>query len=214
MNGVGHMRITKEAKKNNRKKILEVAKKLFAQKGYEQTTTRDISLACGMAKGTLFNYFKSKETLAMTLVSQAMEDGRKVYQRRKTGNESFEEDLFLLIASELRTLRPFRKYIGPVLEGGMSIFFRSCPCEAGEKAREAHLETVGHILAYHGFENRDYSIIVTLYWSLYLGILAHWSKDDSENQSATLTLVDYSMQMFTSTVLGNISRHHPAVSNG
>jgi len=207
------MRITKEAKENNRKKILEVAEQLFTQKGYELTTTRDISMACGMAKGTLFNYFKSKETLAMTLVSRAMESGRKAYHRRKTGEESFEEDLFLLIASELRALRPFRKYIGPVLESGMSVFFKACPCEAGEKAREAHLETVAHILTFHGFESRDSSIIITLYWSLYLGILAYWSRDDSENQAETLTLIDYSVQMFAGTVFGNISRHHTAVSN-
>jgi AcrR family transcriptional regulator len=207
------MRITKEAKENNRKKILEVAKKLFAQKGYELTTTRDISLACGMAKGTLFNYFKSKETLAMTLVALAMESGREAYQHRKTGDESFEEDLFLLIASELRSLKPYRKYIGPVLESGMSVFSKACPCEAGDRAREAHLEAVAHILEIHGFESRESSIIITLYRSLYLGILAHWSRDDSVNQAETLTLIDYSMQMFASTAFGNISQHHNAVAN-
>lgn len=207
------MRITKEAKENNRKKILEVAAKLFAQKGYEQTTTRDISVASGMAKGTLFNYFQSKETLAMTLVAGAMESGRKTYQGRKTGEENFEEDLFLLIASELRALKSYRNYIGPVLESGMSVFSKACPCEAGDKTREAHLETVIHILASHGFETSDASIITTLYWSLYLGILAHWSKDDSENQAQTLTLIDYSMQMFAGTVFGNIVQTCSAVSN-
>jgi len=131
----------------------------------------------------------------------------------KAAEESFEEDLFLLIASELRALRPFRQYIGPVLESGMSVFAKACPCEAGDKAREAHLETVAHILAFHGFESRESSIIITLYWSLYLGILAHWSRDDSENQVETLTLIDYSVQMFAGTVFGNISRHHTAVSN-
>ncbi len=207
------MRITKEAKENNRRKILEVADQLFAQKGYESTTTRDISMACGMAKGTLFNYFKSKETLAMTLVARAMESGRKAYERRKTGEERFEEDLFLLIVSELRALKSYRKYIGPVLESAMSVFSKACPCEAGEKAREAHLETVAHILSIHGFETRDSPVIITLYWSLYLGILAHWSRDTSNNQAETLTLVDYSMQMFAGTVSGNIVHNHQTVSN-
>lgn len=207
------MRITQEAKEQNRNKILEVAKILFAQKGYEQTTTRDISIACGMAKGTLFNYFKSKETLAMTMVADAMEAGRELYERRKSGEERFVEDLFLLIASELRALRPYRTYIGPALESGMSVFSKTSPCEAGNNARRVHLKTVADILSAHGYESSSSSIVITLYWSLYLGILAHWSNDNSDNQAETLTLVDFSMHMFTNTVSGNILPEQKSICN-
>ncbi len=198
------MRITKEAKEKNRKNILETAEKLFALKGYEQTTTRDISEACGMAKGTLFNYFNSKETLAMTLVAHAMESGRQTYLRRKSGDESLAEELFLLVASELRALRPYRSYIGPVLESGMSFFAKKSTCAAGEQARQSHLRAVAAALEGHGFAFMHNSIAVTLYWSLYFGILAHWSGDQSENQAETLTLADYSMQVFVNTISGNI----------
>lgn len=198
------MRITQEAKEKNREKILETAEKLFAGKGYEETTTRDISEACGMAKGTLFNYFKSKETLAMTLVAQAMESGRQTYLRRKAGDESLVEELFLLVASELRALRPYRSYIGPVLESGMSLFAKKSTCPAGDEVRRIHLKTVEAALASHGFAFIQHSIPVTLYWALYLGILAHWSGDQSENQVETLTLADYSMQVFVNTISANI----------
>jgi len=204
------MRITQQAKAENRIKILNMSQKLFNRLGYEKTTTRDISEACGMAKGTLFNYFKSKETLAMTMVADAMETGQKQYKSRKSGDENFEEELFLLIASELRALRPFRHYIGPVLESGMSVFSKISSCEAGDKARKSHLETVLKILLTHGFESAEDSIIITMYWSLYLGILAHWSRDNSDRQSETLTLVDYAMHMFTSTVVGEIQLYRQA----
>lgn len=207
------MRITKEAKDNNRKNILATAQKLFTQKGYEQTTTRDISAACGMAKGTLFNYFKSKETLAMTIVANAMEEGQVLYGKRRSGEEGFAEDLFLFIASELRTLKPFRSYIGPVLESGMSVFSKKFPCEAGTNARKNHLQQIANILETHGYTTPDDSITVTLYWSLYLGILAHWSRDTSFNQAETLTLVDYSMQVFTNTVSGNFAQEFESISN-
>lgn len=198
------MRITQEEKEKTRAKILEVAANLFHRQGYEKSTTRDISKACGIAKGTLFNYFPSKETLAMTLVADAMEAGRAHYLERRNGEESLEEDMFLFVASELRALRPFRKYIGPVLESTMSVFAKGSTCPAGEKARQAHLRTVGKILATHNFEIEDTSIPVTLYWSLYLGILAHWSKDDSELQQESLALLDYSMRVFGATISGNI----------
>lgn len=198
------MRITQEAKENNRKKILNVAATLFRELGYEKTTTRDISKGCGMAKGTLFNYFPSKETLAMTLVADAMEEGRLRYLKRRNGEESLEEEMFLFVASELRALRPFRKYIGPVLESTMSVFAKSSSCPAGEKARREHLLTVANILAGHNYQIDEKSVAVTLYWSLYLGILAHWSRDESELQQESLALLDYSMKVFGATVSGNI----------
>ena len=206
------MRITQEAKEKTRKTILESTENLFAERGFEQTTTRDISAASGIAKGTLFNYFKSKETLAMTLVAGAMESGKKQYERRTTGEEGLVEELFLFIASELRALKPFRKYIGPVLESSMSVFSKKSTCPAGEEAKHNHLKTVGRILAKHGFEMEHDSIVVTLYWSLYLGILAHWSNDDTHNQSETLGLIDYSMQTFANTISAN-SGVEQAVSN-
>lgn len=197
------MRITKEAKERNRTKILEVAESLFSMNGYECTTTRDISKAAGIAKGTLFNYFNSKETLAMTLVAEAMESGRKMYMRRRSGDETLVEDLFLFIATELRALKSFRKYIGPVLESSMSIFAKKNICSAGAQAKAGHLNIVKKILAKHGFEMEHDSISVTLYWALYLGILAHWSKDTTRNQAETLTLVDYSVQTFVNTISAN-----------
>ncbi|MFH0780978.1 MAG: TetR/AcrR family transcriptional regulator [Pseudomonadota bacterium] len=204
------MRITQEAKRQNRQKILETAATLFNEQGYEKTTTRDISKACGMAKGTIFNYFPSKETLAMTMVAEAMEEGRQTYLKRRSGAENLLEDLFLFVASELRALRSFRLYIGPVLESGMSVFAKHSNCPAGEEARLAHLNTVGSILEDHDFEIPENSVTVTLYWSLYLGLLAHWSKDTSDNQQETLALLDYSMRVFTSIIAG----HLPQLDDG
>lgn len=198
------MRITQETKEKNRKKILETAAALFHGKGYEKTTTRDISKACGMAKGTLFNYFPSKETLAMTMVAEAMEQGRINYYKRRKGEEGLVEDLFLFVASELRALKPFRMYIGPVLERSMSVFSKQSTCPAGEQARLSHLETIGAILLEHDFQLDGDSIVITLYWSLYLGVLAHWSKDSTTHQQATLALLDYSMKVFATTITGDI----------
>lgn len=196
------MRITQQAKEENRRKILASAATLFHEQGYEKTTTRDISMACGMAKGTLFNYFPSKETLAMTMVAEAMEQGRLRYLNRKKGDETLVEELFLFIASELRALQPFRTYIGPVLESSMSVFSKQAICPAGEKARQDHLQTVGGIISSHDYTLIPDSIAVTLYWSLYLGVLAHWSKDGSDKQQETLALLDYSINLFALTISG------------
>jgi AcrR family transcriptional regulator len=55
-------------------KILDVAAKLFMEKGYEQTTMQDIVDGIGMSKGAIFHHFKSKEDV-MDGVIQHMAEG-------------------------------------------------------------------------------------------------------------------------------------------
>jgi AcrR family transcriptional regulator len=50
-----------ENKEKTRKAILRAALQLFAEKGFYQTTTKAIARKAGIAEGTLFNYFETKE---------------------------------------------------------------------------------------------------------------------------------------------------------
>lgn len=50
-----------QTKAANRSAILESARQVFAELGYEATTVRDIIRRTGLASGTFYNYFKSKE---------------------------------------------------------------------------------------------------------------------------------------------------------
>ena len=48
------MRVTAQTKAATRQRILEAAGQLFASKGFDAATTRDIADAAGVASGTLF----------------------------------------------------------------------------------------------------------------------------------------------------------------
>ena len=56
------MRIVKEPEER-REEILDAAEKLFAAKGFDSTSTGDILDAVGIARGTLYYHFKSKEEI-------------------------------------------------------------------------------------------------------------------------------------------------------
>ena len=43
--------------------ILEAARKVFARRGYSQATVDEIAAAAGLAKGTLYQYFPSKQEI-------------------------------------------------------------------------------------------------------------------------------------------------------
>lgn len=196
------MRISVQAKAESRERILEKAAELFVDKGFDATTTRDIALATGLAAGTLFNYFPSKETLAMTMVNEALAAGSVDFQRRRHGDEGLAEELFLFIVAGLRRLRPLRPFLGPVLERSLSPFPRKNICPEGEAARTTHLAGVQEILIRHGFSAVPDYVAMTLYWSLYLGMLAFWSNDASPDQEASQGVIDYALRFFVQTISG------------
>lgn len=48
-------------------RIIETAMKLFSQKGYHSTSIQEIAENSGIAKGSIYNYFSSKEDLFMSI---------------------------------------------------------------------------------------------------------------------------------------------------
>lgn len=78
------MRIVKEA--NERKnEILDAAAALFAQKGFDHTSTSEIMEAVGIAKGTLYHHFKSKEAIMDAIIERQSE--RMLAAARKTAED-------------------------------------------------------------------------------------------------------------------------------
>ena len=57
----------KEQAEAARKKLLESAKELLFDKGYEKTTIVDITKNCGMSSGNFYHYFDSKDDLILAL---------------------------------------------------------------------------------------------------------------------------------------------------
>lgn len=57
----------KKQVKDKRTAIMEAALKLFTERGFQGTSTAQISQEAGVATGTLFNYFPTKEDLINSL---------------------------------------------------------------------------------------------------------------------------------------------------
>ena len=63
-------RITAQQKDEIRKTIIEESRTLFLTHGYENTSTRMIAEAVGIANGTLFNYFETKGEIFLAVLSE------------------------------------------------------------------------------------------------------------------------------------------------
>ena len=65
------VRVTADAKETTRGRLLAAAAQEFARAGFDRANVDAISLAAGYAKGTIYNYFSSKEDLFLAVVEEA-----------------------------------------------------------------------------------------------------------------------------------------------
>jgi len=105
-------------KKRTRNFLLETAKTCFVKNGFLKTTTSEIAQAAGVAHGTLFLHFKTKEALIVEIVDNEMETvSRQIHELSRHAEDLEQllaeyldfleerEDLFSVLAREL----PFYK---------------------------------------------------------------------------------------------------------
>ncbi len=59
---------------SKRDAILDVASRLFAEKGYGTTTTSEIAQEAGVAEGTLYHHFGSKDGIFLTIFDDMVEE--------------------------------------------------------------------------------------------------------------------------------------------
>jgi AcrR family transcriptional regulator len=60
---------------NRREDLLRVCARLFREKGFDGTSTRDISQAAGMHSGSPFYHFKSKQDMLLAVMEQGLTEG-------------------------------------------------------------------------------------------------------------------------------------------
>jgi AcrR family transcriptional regulator len=146
------MRISAEAKEKTRQSILDAAQRLFSTAGFDQTSTRDLSSEAGIATGTLFNYFPTKESLALAIVADAIDKARGDFESRLRPDASLDEALFDHVAAGLRRLAPHRHWVTQVMDGSLGPLSAgpSPPTDAGDRIRLEHLATVRAVIAVRG----------------------------------------------------------------
>lgn len=74
MNHTDEASTRKEQKAHTRSHILSVSKTLFEMQGFRQTTSRQIAKEAGIAAGTLFVHFPSKESILATVLYESIEE--------------------------------------------------------------------------------------------------------------------------------------------
>ncbi|MDE7166312.1 MAG: TetR/AcrR family transcriptional regulator [Bacteroidaceae bacterium] len=85
--------------------LIDVARRLFARKGVEDTTINDIAVASGKGRRTLYTYFRNKEEVFYAVIENEMDRmSRRLLQVAQKDLDS-EEKLVQLVYTHLSLIR-------------------------------------------------------------------------------------------------------------
>ncbi len=79
-----------QTKVANRRAILDAAREVFAELGYEAATVRDIIRRTGLASGTFYNYFRSREEVFEALADDGAARFRPILRACWEASNTFE----------------------------------------------------------------------------------------------------------------------------
>ncbi len=191
-----------ENKENTKRAILREALKLFAEKGFYRTTTKAISKRAGIAEGTLFNYFQTKEDLALYFFEQELDAVIEWYKHDpRIQQAALPEKLFAIIQQSLDRLAPYEEFLGAVYLRSLMPASKLSPWNLQNQERHLrYLRFIRDILADAEAAEEippfgDFGAYA--FGLLHLAMITYWLQDGSRGKEQTLALLDRCLKMGT-----------------
>jgi AcrR family transcriptional regulator len=191
-----------ENKEKTKRAILREALKLFAEKGFYRTTTKAISKRAGIAEGTLFNYFQTKEDLALYFFERELDAVIEWYKNdSRIQQAALPEKLFAIIQQFLDRATPYEEFIGAVYLRALSPTSKLSPWSLQNQERNLrYLRFIRGILAEAEATEEipdvgDFGAYA--FGLLQMAMITHWLQDHSRGKEQTLALLDRCLKMAT-----------------
>jgi AcrR family transcriptional regulator len=81
----GEAGLRERKRQQTRQALISAAIRLFAEKGYDETTVAEITAAAGVSTKTFFNYFASKDEVLFPHLSGRIDGAAGIIEQRKPG---------------------------------------------------------------------------------------------------------------------------------
>lgn len=175
-----------------RQRILDAALTLFASKGYEATTMRDIAAAAGCSLGLAYRYFASKEDLILELyrwLADQLEEQARLLPAGRIADrfQQLMHALLVVMAPHRLTLGAlFGAALNPRSRAGL---FGEAGSEIRQRARNAYLAVVAQSTdAPRASQHDD---LATLLYGMQLALVLFWLQDMTPDARRTRDLLDF-----------------------
>jgi AcrR family transcriptional regulator len=182
-----------------RTRIVNASLSLFRERGFDATTTKAIARRARVAEGTVFNYFETKEDIALHFFELEVDHAIAAVQTdEKLRRSPLEEKLFVLIQTQLEFLEPHRRFIGAAFIHALRPTSKLGFSSQALALRNRYLTFVDDLI-HESLPPKAGGILTwfapPVFWICYLGILLYWLNDDSTGRQNTLALLDRSLKI-------------------
>jgi AcrR family transcriptional regulator len=188
-------------KEATRESIVTAALQLFESKGFEATTTREIATRAGVAEGTVFNYFETKDDIALHFFETEVDHAIAAVRADESLKDAkLEEKLFALIHSQIEFLAPYEGFIGAAFVRALRPSSKLALSPRALELRARYLDFVQDLIeeSLPKRRARELSWIAPqAFWIFYLGVLLYWLHDASLGKQNTLAFLDRSLRFGT-----------------
>lgn len=175
-----------------RQRILETAVRLFATKGYEATTMRDIAAEAECSLGLAYRYFTGKDELVLEVYRQLARQLEEIVAALPNGPlaERFEQAM----RSLLLLLEPLRETLGALF--GAALNRRSAVSVFGSKAADVRRHSWRtHLMLVQGASDaprgKRAKELATLLYGMQLGLVLCWLQDASASRQQTEEMLSF-----------------------
>ncbi|OFW36415.1 MAG: hypothetical protein A3J29_12685 [Acidobacteria bacterium RIFCSPLOWO2_12_FULL_67_14b] len=179
------------ASEETRRQILQTALVLFRERGFDQTTMRDIAGRAGLALGAAYYYFKGKEALVGAYYDFVQQEhlvrARAAFAKGGGLRERLRAALHTkidIMQGDQRLLRALFRY------GGDPDHPLSWFGPASREQRQLSIGVFEEALAGEKLPDDVREVAPTLLWTLHMGVLLYFLYDESPSQRKTRTLID------------------------
>jgi AcrR family transcriptional regulator len=190
-------RVTSRAE-DTRRKIYEAAMGLFREKGFEETTMRDIAGKAGVALGGAYYYYSSKDAIVLAFYREMQETSTPLVGGALTDKKKLKERIRAVLDQRLKLLAPNRKFCAAL--------FRHAPDGADPLSPfsdESRLIRDGAIEQMRvAIEGGDVKIpsdlkprLPYLLWLYQMALIMFWLYDRSPDQERTQRLMEKSLSL-------------------
>ena len=188
-------RVTSRAE-DTRKKIYEAAMDLFREKGFEETTMRDIAAKAGVALGGTYYYYSSKDAIVLAFYRDMQETSTTPVSEGLADKKKLKDRIRAVLDQRLKLLAPNRKFCAAL--------FRHAPDGAdplspfSEETKLIRDAAVGQMRL--ALDGGDVKIPVDLkprlpylLWLYQMALIMFWLYDRSPEQEKTHNLIEKSL---------------------
>ena len=111
-----------------KRKIFEISMNLFATKGYDATSIEEITSVVGVAKGTLYYHFSSKEEIFNFLIEEGMKLLQNSMSIKVASCDNLRDKLKAILLIQIKVMVKYQDFMTIVLSETLGNDSRNLTC--------------------------------------------------------------------------------------